>query len=271
MRKYCDICHANVNKFHKWNRYQRCSSCGTFYVVGNPKRKTILQNLNSWAQEVVKSDTNILVPSETIYQRVNTLTRTNFVGKKLLDVGCGIPDFLLAAKKSGFRVSGMDVAGPIIGLLIKYKIPAYTSFKDMRKQMFDVVTNFDVIEHTTNPIVFIQDICRVTKRNGVLLLSTPNAASLSAKVLGESWWVFGPDGHYVLFTPKSIRILLEKNGYSVVNMKTNTLTQWIHTRFKLLNRIGNKIIYCVLFPFLPILYRYNFGDNIEVLAKKVSL
>jgi 2-polyprenyl-3-methyl-5-hydroxy-6-metoxy-1,4-benzoquinol methylase len=269
MDKRCLVCHCVSHKLHKNSKYYSCLSCGTFYVAKNKERKKIIRDLNIWAKEIIDTSKNTPSPSKTLYERVNILLQADLSGKKLLDVGCGIPDFLRAAKESGFRVSGMDVAEPIRKQLIKNKITAYTSFKGIQKSTFDVVTNFDVIEHTTNPVSFIREINKVTRKGGTLLLSTPNAASLSAKVLGESWWVFGPEGHYVLFTPKSIRILLEKNGYSIVDLKTNTLTQWIHTRFQFLNRIGNKIIYCMLFPFFPFLFFSELGDNIGVFAKKI--
>jgi 2-polyprenyl-3-methyl-5-hydroxy-6-metoxy-1,4-benzoquinol methylase len=248
--------------------YRECPSCGSYCVIHVPTKKRIVEGLNTWAKEITSEENVNELPSKYIYQRVNTLTRLQSIGKKLLDVGCGKVDFLLAAKHAGFSVAGMDIAEPIIHLLQRHAIRAYRTLSEIPNNSIDVVVCFDVIEHTTNPKDLLTKIHKVLKKNGTVYLTTPNAVSLSARLLGESWWVFGPDGHYILFTPQSIRNVLETNGYSVISLKTNTLTQWIHTRFPIFNRIGNKIIYCVLRPFFPLLFRLTMGDTIEIIAQK---
>jgi len=269
MRQHCSVCHSALLELQEQYTYRKCSSCGTFFVDQTPNRQQIIKGLNRWADKITDERDDAQFPTKITYQRVNTLIRLNRIGKNLLDVGCGKADFLLAARNAEFHVSGMDIAEPIIRQLVRHKIPAYTSLKEIQNGMFDVVTCFDVIEHTTDPKRLTEEMHRVTKKDGILFLSTPNAASISAKLLGKSWWVFGPDGHYILFTPIGLRILLEKIGYSVISLETNTITQWIHTKISVVNKIGNKIIYCLLFPFLPFLYRSGLGDNIEVLARKV--
>jgi 2-polyprenyl-3-methyl-5-hydroxy-6-metoxy-1,4-benzoquinol methylase len=265
------VCHSVLNTCKDSHAYQACASCGTYYVRKIPKKKKIIQSLNEWAKGIIENKPFDVQPSKCIYQRVNTLTHFHDAGSKLLDVGCGKMDFLLYAKKSGFNVSGMDIADPVIKQLIDNNIPAYRTFPEIQDETFDVVTGFDVIEHTTDPIQFLAEIRRITKKGGVLLLSTPNSLSLSARILGEHWWVFGPDGHYVLFSLIGIRKALEQNGYSILHIETNTMTQWIHTRLGVVNSIGNKILYCIVFPFLPFLFRIGLGDNIEVIARKTEI
>jgi 2-polyprenyl-3-methyl-5-hydroxy-6-metoxy-1,4-benzoquinol methylase len=268
MNTYCPVCQSFVGEWKMKKSYRECPSCGSYSVIHAPTKKIIVEGLNNWAHMMFQKQNVHSLPSKSIYQRVNTLIRLRLVGKKLLDVGCGKIDFLLAAKYAGFRVAGMDIAEPIIHQLQRYAIRAYRSLSEIQHNTFDVVTCFDVIEHTTNPKDLLLEIRKILKKNGTLLFSTPNASALSARLLGESWWVFGPDGHYVLFTPKGLRIFLENNGFSVVDMKTNTLTQWIQTRSTVINIIGNKIIYCLLFVFLPLIYTSKLGDNIDILAKK---
>jgi 2-polyprenyl-3-methyl-5-hydroxy-6-metoxy-1,4-benzoquinol methylase len=271
MKHYCLVCHTEVRKHKKNNIYLKCSCCGLRFIQHAPNKNTIAKGLDNWAKEIIDDESGNNKPSKIINQRIDILNGLPLAKRKLLDVGCGKADFLITAKKSGFTVSGMDIAEPIIEQLKEKKIQSFRSLSDIQKNSFSTVTCFDVIEHTTNPRKFIENIHKILDSKGFLLLSTPNASSISARLLGESWWVFGPDGHYVLFTPKSIRMLLEMNGFSVVSIKTNTLTQWVHTRFQCVNRIGNKIIYCVLFFLLPSIFQSQLGDNLEVLAKKIKV
>jgi SAM-dependent methyltransferase len=265
----CMVCHS-VLTTRTDHAYKVCPSCGIYYVRKMPKKRKIIQSLNEWAKGIIENKPPPTKPTKCIYQRVNTLTRYHRVGRKLLDVGCGKIDFLLYAKKSGFEVSGMDIADPVIKQLMDNHICAYRTFPEIQDSAFDMVTGFDVIEHTTNPKQFLTEIRRITKKDGLLLLSTPNSSSLSARLLGEHWWVFGPEGHYVLFSLIGIRKALEQCGYSILHIETNTITQWIHTRLGLVNNIGNKILYLLLFPLLPFLFRVGLGDNIEVIARKKS-
>jgi SAM-dependent methyltransferase len=270
MKRYCLVCHSALGIVHPHEDYLKCIRCGSFCVNRIPKKREIITGLNRWADEITYDEDQPIHPTKTMYQRVNTLIHLHHNGKKLLDVGCGKIDFLVTAKNAGFDVSGMDIAGPIIKQLVRNMIPAYTSLTKIEDSVFDVVTCFDVIEHTTDLKSFMDEICRVMKQKGIVFLSTPNASSISAKLLGKSWWVFGPDGHYVLCTPIGLRRLLERSGFSIISFETNTITQWIHTKSQVVNKIGNKIIYCILFPLLPFLYRQGLGDNIEVIAKKTS-
>jgi hypothetical protein len=80
----------------------------------------------------------------------------------------------------------------------------------------------------------------------------------------------GPEGHYILFTPRSLSELLKRHGFTVKQVRTDTLTQWFQPADTLVNAVLNKIVYCLLFPFFPLLFHFGLGDNIEICAKKTS-
>jgi 2-polyprenyl-3-methyl-5-hydroxy-6-metoxy-1,4-benzoquinol methylase len=264
---YCLVCRAPLVNSNRKNFYLKCSLCGTYFVKRALGQNKIVADLNNWANNLLHEE-NIPRNSNSVsYQRVNTLIRYH-PGKKILDVGCGKGEFLQEANNAGFRVYGTDIAKPIRSYLKKIHIPSFSSVSEVDDNSFDVVTIFDVIEHTPDPHRFISELCRVLKPGGILMVSTPNAASLSARFLKESWWVFGPEGHYVLFTPESLKILLKQHGCTIIDSQTNTLTQWMQTSSPLINTIGNKIIYCILYFFLPYIFRTGMGDNIEVVARK---
>jgi hypothetical protein len=82
--------------------------------------------------------------------------------------------------------------------------------------IFDLVTLFDVIEHVSNPEVFLSEMALRTR---LALLNTP------METTGE--WLGGtppteqgenhPDGHINFFTPKSYVNLLKKSGLEIVS------------------------------------------------------
>lgn len=82
---------------------------------------------------------------------------------------------------------------------------------------FDTVYLGEVIEHLSNHGFVLQEISRVLKADGVLIMDTPNAYS-THKLL--KWFLkreenLGDPTHIIIFTPGSLVALLKKNGFDV--------------------------------------------------------
>lgn len=75
-------------------------------------------------------------------------------------------------------------------------------------EQFDAVVSFEVFEHIFDLPNSIKEINRVTKRNGLLLISIPFA-----------WAEHEAPHDFARYTTYGISYLLEKNGYKVVNLK----------------------------------------------------
>jgi hypothetical protein len=168
-------------------------------------------------------------------------------------------------------MKGYDKSRNITKYLFKKNIPYYKNLNDIPDKYFDVITCFDVIEHTTNPKELIEMLHKKTKKNGLLILSTPNSQSLSSKILGQKWWVFGPTAHFVLFSVFSLNLLLAKANFKVVSFMTDTLTPWFTPTEKFISKVFNKFVYLFLFPFQKIIFKNHLGDNILIVARNITL
>lgn len=73
---------------------------------------------------------------------------------------------------------------------------------------FDAVVSFEVFEHIFDLPSSIKEINRVTKRNGLLLISIPFV-----------WAEHEAPHDFARYTTYGMSYLLEKNGYKVVNLK----------------------------------------------------
>jgi len=266
MKYHCPICGSESVKNKIIGSYIQCSVCHSLFTTSFPSQKTITEKTNRWASSICSTSV-VKKATKDIKKRIE-LIKKETKGKTLLDVGCGDGSFLLAVKNGSFTVSGMDIAKPFQEYLSKQGISMYSSLKTIPSRLYDIVTCFDVIEHTTNPEDFIEELHRITKPKGYLLLTTPNAGSVSARVLGKRWWVLGPEGHYVLFSVQSLQNFLEGNGYKIISAQTDTFTQWFQPANRKKNKVLNKCVYLLMIIFLPLLYRVNFGDNIQILARK---
>ncbi len=149
-------------------------------------------------------------------------------GERFLDLGCG-DGVLASALKNQFQyIYGIELSGS--GSLKSSSYGLQVILGDLNSPFFPLkdasvncITTLDVIEHVDDPRLFVQEIYRVLKPEGVLILSTPNIRQVTRlfslvikgyfpKTSGDA---FGWDGgHIHYFTYKDICQLL-----SGLNMK----------------------------------------------------
>lgn len=102
-------------------------------------------------------------------------------GTKILDLGCGegYGTYMLASKAKAFFYA-LDVDEKTIieakqkynGDNIEFKCydGGSNAFPD---NTFDMIISFQVIEHVSNPEIFLKEICRMLKPNGKFFITTP--------------------------------------------------------------------------------------------------
>lgn len=101
-------------------------------------------------------------------------------GRRLLDFGCGGGIFAEAAAAAGAVVTGVDESPGALtaatdhaaaaGLEIRYLRPAELN----AAERYDIVTCFEVLEHTDNPAALVADIAALLKPGGIAVFSTIN-------------------------------------------------------------------------------------------------
>jgi len=100
----------------------------------------------------------------------------------------------------GKRVIAVDIAPqPIIPKLIRADA-AHLPFRDAT---FDAVVCMEVLEHLLEDFVTLQEIRRVLKKEGFLILSVPFYHDI-------------PEHHVRVYTPRTIKRLLEGSGFKIV-------------------------------------------------------
>ena len=83
---------------------------------------------------------------------------------------------------------------------------------------YDVVTLWDVLEHTPDPKTEMREMHRLLKDDGLLVINYPDIGSWIARADGTSW-VFLLDVHLYYFTRATIRKLLGDAGFEVVRIR----------------------------------------------------
>jgi len=189
--------------------------------------------------------------------------------KKILDIGCYDGTFLKLFKNKTTKLYGIDGNPQSVNRAIKNKIAATQYFFDDKtpfpfaKNSFDLVVIGEIIEHIYDTDYFLEEIHRVLKSGGHLLLSTPNIASLGRRIfllLGINPIIeISPNyedscGHIRYFTRNSLQQLFDHHKFSQVNFSSDIVN--LSTTGKLFSRILAK-----LFP--------SIGQSIIGLYKKI--
>jgi 2-polyprenyl-3-methyl-5-hydroxy-6-metoxy-1,4-benzoquinol methylase len=187
---------------------------------------------------------------------------------RILDVGC-FNGFVLGLirQKGEYDLYGVDASEKAVSHC--NSIGLNVTNTNLEKPLpfdndyFDAVIGLEIIEHLADTDFFLEEIKRILKPKGTLILTTPNAVSLPRRVLTligispffEASFTFPPNmaGHLRFFTPKLLKGLLETRGYRVSLLESDVIN---------FSNDGNfySTILANIFP--------NLGRGIIVTAKK---
>lgn len=137
-------------------------------------------------------------------------------GQRSLDVGCFNGFFVCALLDAGFDAFGLDFNQRAV----EYGLREYSlrgrlqtcNVEDLaaRRERYDVVTCFEVIEHVHDPAALVDNIVSLLNPGGLLVVSTPNSRMCWRPRLDY------PPHHLSRFTPRALDLLLRKFGLAVL-------------------------------------------------------
>ena len=107
--------------------------------------------------------------------------------KTVLDLGCGDGFFMERILKNGNHVVGIEIAGQAIlkarnkGFEV-YDLSLEGNFSQNIAEKFDCVFAGEIIEHIFNTDNFLQNIKKILKDDGFLVLTTTNISTLGRRI-----------------------------------------------------------------------------------------
>lgn len=201
----------------------RCTTCELVYL--NPRLESELI-IGSYAQgEDAAHVAQDAMRIRTFTKALHGLARRYDIplsrATTLLDIGCASGAFLKAAHELGLTTVGIEpnrwmaaYGRTMYGLDVRAGTLADHHFADGQ---FDLVTLWDVIEHVPNPSAELDEIHRILKPGGLLLVNYPDYTSLPARVLGWKW-PFWLSVHLTYYSPETIRAQLDKARFKVLEL-----------------------------------------------------
>jgi SAM-dependent methyltransferase len=197
--------------------------------------------------EEMQTDTGIATSANSFSWIVKGNMTMRFAGnaRKILDVGCGWGRELTRLKDA----VGVDICLPFLKTTRNYTrnpvILADAHFLPFRADSFDFVVISEVIEHVAHPTKVINELRRVLKQKGRLLLQTPNKLLTRGKFIHSE-----KCGHVHEFTCSELTNSLECSGFEVLQREGSTIP-YIPSTSKF-EKLNHNIIF---FSFWKILNR----------------
>ncbi|MFQ5686786.1 MAG: class I SAM-dependent methyltransferase [Candidatus Scalindua sp.] len=237
----CDLCNENKTTllFTKDGyNHVKCNSCGLIYV--NPRLRHSNDNLDSFYAS--NEDPEGLIKS-LLHRAYSAKRQKIFCAElkkmeryrklnRILDIGCSFGGFLNAAKNRDWKSKGIEAVYDVgkYGKELYHLDIFFGTLEDAKLEpdSFDVIRLNNIIEHIPFPSEFIADVTKLLRKGGLLSVSTPNYDSYSVSICGKEWIYFDGRHHIVLFTPATLREILDKNGFTTVLL----ITKGFHIRVK---------------------------------------
>ncbi len=152
-------------------------------------------------------------------------------GQRVLDYGCGNVGYLADFHARGVNIAGAELSARVVSECQQngYDVRQVKSFSEIPfdNAEFDIVYLMQVFEHLRDPNLFLAELGRILKPNGLLYLAVPNAGSFWRRVFGRNWvsgW-FAPF-HLFHYSALSLAKLAGEHGFTLVDTWSNTPESW---------------------------------------------
>ena len=198
----------------------RCRVCGLRYVNPRLRSDLILHGYSHGEDPSYLSQ--LRAREQTFAASLDEIERAAGVKGRLLDVGTAAGAFVAMARRRGWEAEGCepnlwmaDWGARHYGIRIRTGDLLHL---DYEPNSFDVITLWDVIEHTPDPSAVLARCHRLLRPGGVLVVNYPDIGSWLARVLRRRW-LFLTSVHLYYFDRRTIRLMLEKVGYRVEKLR----------------------------------------------------
>jgi SAM-dependent methyltransferase len=134
----------------------------------------------AWTLDESRQDQKLVLAY--LYEHVSS-------GGRILDVGC-YAGALLGSMDSRFEKFGIEINSTAADIArSRFKITTWSSLDQIPTSLrFKAIIATDVIEHLTSPRHFIESLLPWLEEDGIIVITSGDAANIWWKVVGPRWW-----------------------------------------------------------------------------------
>ncbi len=285
----CVYCNSTETGFFLKNNafsYFKCKDCNLVFLFPQSSEKhTLFSNKRMYGErnkivEYFKREKYYQGVSSRIIKQIKKYQKKG----KLLDVGSSYGLFLNEARRAGFDVFGVEKEKEATDYSKKrFNLKIFNNyFENLKGGQYDIVSFIDVLEHLPNLKLVLAKTKKLLKSDGILFIQCPNLQSLVFKLTKEKWNWLLPNVHLYHFSIKSLKKVLEENGFRVLSVKTyDNVSEFA---YNLIDVLGIKkvpqnflkklfwkslrIFFLVILQLSFVWSYFGYGGSINIIAKK---
>ena len=237
MNNKCPWCGSDKAQINLWLRDEfltkedfhicECLNCGLLYTMPRPDKDKIGDYYKSEEYYSHQENKKGFIPK--VYERVKKVnlkhkyklaTKGLSVGK-VLDIGCGVGDFLHTAELHGWTCMGVEPsedAKAIAQKRISGKIISSEELEKLPDGSFDLITMWHVLEHVDDLKLQVAQLQRLVKPSGRVVIALPNYKSYDGQYYKELWAAYDVPRHLNHFNKTTLTKIFKTNGLSLVEL-----------------------------------------------------
>lgn len=237
MNNKCPWCGSNKAQINLWLKDEfltkkdfhicECLNCGLLYTMPRPSKEKIGAYYKSDEYYSHQENKKGFVPRlyEAI-KKINLKHKFHLASRdlpvgKLLDIGCGVGDFLHVAENKGWQCTGVEPseeAREIARQRIKGDLLYSEDLNHLPDQSFDLITMWHVLEHVDDLKWQVAQLQRLIKPNGRIVIAVPNYRSYDGRFYNAYWAAYDVPRHLNHFNKTVITKIFKTSGLSLVSM-----------------------------------------------------
>lgn len=195
----------------------QCDHCGLVFTVPRPAPEQIGNYYKSEEYYSHQQNSKGFIPR--IYEGVKSINlrgkvamaTSDMVKGRLLDIGCGVGDFLLQVKKLGWEVMGIEPSNQAANIAqsrLGFAPLKPTDYEKLLDQSFDVITMWHVLEHVDDLKSQTKELNRLLRPRGRLVIALPNYQSFDCQYYNDKWAAWDVPRHLNHFSQSCLQDIL---------------------------------------------------------------
>jgi 2-polyprenyl-3-methyl-5-hydroxy-6-metoxy-1,4-benzoquinol methylase len=215
--------------------FMECRGCRHLQLDPRPASGTlpIIYPPNYYSYDMEKSINAVALAGKRMLDQQKFAGILKLFGGKptsYLDIGCGDMRYLRVLQRAGVtpeNLYGLELDDRVVE---KAKQEGFSVFNErvetatsIPAASIDLATMFHVIEHVADPALVLKKIRTWLRPGGVVVIETPNVASLDAELFRKRYWGgYHIPRHWHLFRPSNLQRLLEEHGFAIEAVRYQT-------------------------------------------------
>ncbi len=197
--------------------FHRCAQCDLVFVDPPPRERVREKYVEDY--DLAEHFGPLATRKRVLYEgRLANLPSPAPGRNRLCDVGCADGQFLGLAATRGWQPYGIELNPPAAAAArargAEVSVGVLEEIDDLPWGQFDLVTSWDVLEHTPDPRPFAERLVRLLAPGGTLVVTTLNYDSLVRRCFGWQWSMVCED-HFTYWNARSLRTLFEVQGLTL--------------------------------------------------------